>query len=68
MARNTRMGDMKKCELQGCKSKGKSKDSVGRFQVYDPGPPKLATMNRPAHLCQGCVNFSKTCGMEPEKA
>lgn len=51
------------CELQGCKSQGAAKNSVGLFQVYDGNLP---TMNRPAFICQACVDFAKACGMEPQ--
>jgi hypothetical protein len=56
------------CELQG--HKGEPREAVGYFQVYDDhirkGRP-MATMSRPAAMCQACVDFAKECGMRPEQ-
>jgi hypothetical protein len=50
------------CELPGCLSEGEDKKAVGRFQVYDGKTP---TLTRPADMCQGCLDYSKSCGLEP---
>lgn len=55
---------MNDCELDGCKSKGPAKESIGRFQVYDGEQP---TMSRPARLCQACHDFAIKCGLTPKK-
>jgi hypothetical protein len=52
------------CEIPACKSTGGKKAAVGIYQVYDED---VATMNRPAAMCAGCVQFASSCGMTPRK-
>jgi hypothetical protein len=60
---------MANCEMPRHKKEPKPTKAVGLFQVYDDkiADKPMPTLNRPAHLCQACVEFAKSCGMRPEK-
>ena len=55
------------CELEG--HQGKPRAAVGRFQVYDPdlGAKPMPTIDRPALLCQVCLDFAGACGMDAKR-
>jgi hypothetical protein len=60
---------MPNCEMPRHKKEPQPTKAVGLYQVYDDrvADKPMATMTRPAHLCQGCLDFAKSCGMRPEK-